>query len=158
MDVVFKCPHCDQQLEVDSGGAGTSLQCPSCGNTITVPSQDSEQASPAPPRPPATPPTPAPKHFSVPVHEKSSDPLIQKPNRPLDVVAKEGDKKMRIRTFKRSDCQEVGKDHFDERVSEFLEHVGQANIVSVNTVSYSAIDMATHHQVSDYGVLIVFKG
>jgi hypothetical protein len=94
----------------------------------------------------------------VPVHEKTSDPLIQKPNRPLDVIAKEGDKKMRIRTFKRSDCQEVGKDHFDERVSEFLEQVGQANIVSINTVNYSAIDMATHHQVSDYGVLVVFKG
>jgi hypothetical protein len=52
----------------------------------------------------------------------------------------------------------VGKDHFDERVSEFLEQVGQANIVSINTVNYSAIDMATHHQVSDYGVLVVFKG
>jgi predicted RNA-binding Zn-ribbon protein involved in translation (DUF1610 family) len=160
MDVVFKCPHCDQQLEVDAGGAGSNLQCPSCGNTITVPSQDSESTkpAPAPARPPAPALLPEPKHFSVPVHEKTSDPLIQKPNRPLDVIAKEGDKKMRIRTFKRSDCQEVGKDHFDERVSEFLEQVGQANIVSINTVNYSAIDMATHHQVSDYGVLVVFKG
>ncbi len=162
MDVVFKCPHCDQQLEVDAGGAGSRLQCPSCGNTITVPSQDSESASPAPPPAPARPAAPAlppePKHFSVPVHEKTSDPLIQKPNRPLDVIAKDGDKKMRIRTFRRSDCQEVGKDHFDERVSEFLEQVGQVNIVSIDTVSYSVIDMATHHQVDDYGVLVVFKG
>ena len=46
----------------------------------------------------------------------------------------------------------------DERVSEFLEQVGQVNIVSIDTVSYSVIDMATHHQVDDYGVLVVFKG
>jgi hypothetical protein len=168
MDVVFKCPHCDQQLEVDAGGAGTSLQCPSCMNTITVPSQEQELESesdktatapaPAPTPPPKPPAAPEPKHFSVPVHEKTSDPLIQKTNRPLDVVAKEGDKKMRIRTFKRSDCQEVGRDRFDEKVSEFLEQVGQANIVSIDTISYSTIDMATHHQMDDYGVLVVFKG
>jgi DNA-directed RNA polymerase subunit RPC12/RpoP len=156
MDLVFKCPHCDQQLEVDAGGAGSSLQCPSCGNTITVPNQES--APPPPPPPPPPPKAPEPKHFSVPTHEKVADPLIQKANRPLDVVAKDGDKKMRIRTFKRSDCLEVGKDRFDEKVSEFLEHVGQANIVSINTVNYSAIDMATHNMLEDYGVLVVFKG
>jgi hypothetical protein len=94
----------------------------------------------------------------VPSHEKTSDPLIHKPNRPLDVVAKDGDKKMRIKTFKRSDCQEVGRDRFDEKVSEFLEMVGQANIVSINTINYSAIDMATHNKLEDYGVLVVFKG
>jgi hypothetical protein len=98
------------------------------------------------------------KHFSVPVHEAATDALIQKPKRPLEVVAKDGDKKLRIRTFKRTDCQEVGRDRFDEKVSEFLDQVGQVNIVSVNTVSYSAIDMSTHNQVFDYGVLIVFKG
>jgi hypothetical protein len=156
MDLVFKCPHCDQQLEVDAGGAGSSLQCPSCGNTITVPNQESAPPPPAPPPPP--PKAPEPKHFSVPTHEKAADPLIQKANRPLDVVAKDGDKKMRIRTFKRSDCLEVGRDRFDEKVSEFLEQVGQVNIVSINTINYSAIDMATHNKLEDYGVLVVFKG
>jgi len=156
MDLVFKCPHCEQQLEVDAGGAGSSLQCPSCMNTITVPNQESTPPPPAAPPPP--PKAPEPKHFSVPVHETVSDPLIQKANRPLDVVAKDGDKKMRIRTFKRSDCLEVGRDRFDEKVSEFLEQVGQVNIVSINTINYSAIDMATHNKLEDYGVLVVFKG
>jgi len=155
MDLVFKCPHCDQQLEVDAGGAGSSLQCPSCMNTITVPNQE---ATPPPPAPPPPPKAPEPKHFSVPTHEKVSDPLIHKTSRPLDVVAKDGDKKMRIRTFKRSDCLEVGRDRFDEKVSEFLEQVGQVNIVSINTINYSAIDMATHNKLEDYGVLVVFKG
>lgn len=157
MDIVFKCPNCEQELEVDAGGAGSTLQCPSCSTTITVPTAESGEAAPAPPPPP---PPPAEKHFSVPVHEAPAEALvhIQKASRPLEVVAKEGDKKMRIKTFKRSDCQEVGKDKFDEKVSEFLERVGQMNIVSVNTVSYSLVDMATHTTLQDYGVLIVFKG
>ena len=97
-------------------------------------------------------------HLSVPTHDTPAAALIQKPNRPLDVVAKEGDKKMRIRSIKRVDCQEVGKDKFDEKVSEFLDHVGQLNIISINTINYSTIDMATRTLVQDYGVMIVFKG
>jgi DNA-directed RNA polymerase subunit RPC12/RpoP len=161
MDIVFKCPNCDQELEVDAGGAGSTIECPSCSNTITVPAAGSENATPAPEPPPA--PTTIASfheklHLSVPAHDTPSEALIKKPNRPLDVVAKEGDKKMRIRTFKRSDCQEVGKDKFDEKVSEFLDHVGQANVISINTVSYSMVDMSTKALLQDYGVLIVFKG
>jgi len=157
MDLVFKCPHCEQELEVDAGGAGTTLQCPNCSNTITVPSQESGDQNPAPPPAPA-PPAPAEKHFSVPSHTAASEALITKTSRPLDVVAKDGDKKMRIKTIKRTDCQEVGRDRFDERVSDFLEKVGQLNIVSINTVNYSALDMATLKEVQDYGVLVVYKG
>jgi DNA-directed RNA polymerase subunit RPC12/RpoP len=156
MDLVFKCPHCEQELEVDAGGAGSTLQCPSCSNTITVPSQESGESTPAPAPPP--PPPAEPKHFSVPVHEAATEALITKPNRPLEVVAKDGDKTMRIKTIKRSDCQEVGRDHFDERVSQFLEKVGQANIVSINIINYSALDMATLKEFQDYGVLVVYKG
>jgi hypothetical protein len=163
MDIVFKCPHCDQELEVDAGGAGSTIECPSCSNTITVPAPSAEGVTTA--AAPAPGPAPDPiaafhheKHFSVPAHDAPAAALIQKPNRPLDVVAKEGDKKMRIRTFKRSDCLEVGRDKFDEKVSEFLEQIGQVNIISINTVGYSAIDMSTKALLQDYGVLIVFKG
>jgi hypothetical protein len=105
---------------------------------------------------------PAPKEakvFSLPVHENAPEPvLIQKPNRPLEVVAKEGDKTLRIKTFKRSDCVEVGKDHFDEKVSAFLEKIGQANIVSINPISYSYVELGSRAVLVDYGVTIVFKG
>jgi hypothetical protein len=94
----------------------------------------------------------------VPVSATAGEPLIAKPQRPLEVAAKDGDKIVRIKTFKRSDCLEVGRDRFDEKVSQFLQQVGQANIVSINTVSYSAMDMTTQKELSDYGVLIVFKG
>jgi hypothetical protein len=157
MDIIFKCPHCEQELEVDAGGAGSTLECPACSNIITVPAADSDGATAAPPRPPP-PQAPAEKHFSVPVSATAGEALITKAKRPLEIEAREGDKKMRIKTFKRSDCQEVGRDKFDEKVSEFLEKVGQTNIVSINSINYSTIDMATHSTLQDYGVLIVFKG
>ena len=157
MDLVFKCPHCEQELEVDAGGAGTTLQCPSCSNTITVPSP----AGQAPP--PPTAPAPMPrrlqeKHYSVPVHEAPAERLISKAQPPAGGGGQGRRQELRIKTFKRSDCQEVGRDRFDEKVSQFLEQVGQTNIVSINTINYSTIDMATHKEVEDYGVLVVFKG
>jgi hypothetical protein len=160
MDISFKCPICDQELEVDASGAGSNIECPSCSNSITVPSPDPSVVvnvavvAAAPAEPPKE-----EKHFSVPVHAHVPEQaLIQKPNRPLDVVAKEGDKTMRIKTFKRTDCVEVGKDRFDEIVSSFLEKVGQVNIVSINPISYSYQELASRQMMGDYGVMIIYKG
>jgi hypothetical protein len=160
MDISFKCPICDQELEVDASGAGSTIDCPSCSNAITVPNPDPSSAVPTAARAPAPPePVKEEKHFSVPVHETApAQALIQKPNRPLDVVAKDGDKTMRIKTFKRSDCVEVGKDRFDELVSAFLEKVGQTNIVSINPISYSYVELGSRQVLGDYGVTIVYKG
>jgi|SRR5580658_3872744 hypothetical protein len=160
MDISFKCPICDQELEVDASGAGSTIDCPSCNNSITVPNADPSSAVPTAARAPAPPEPPKEeKHFSVPVHATAPpQALIQKPNRPLDVVAKEGDKTMRIKTFKRSDCVEVGKDRFDELVSAFLEKVGQTNIVSINPISYSYVELGSRQTLGDYGVMIVYKG
>jgi DNA-directed RNA polymerase subunit RPC12/RpoP len=159
MDISFKCPICDQELEVDASGAGSSIECPSCSNTIMVPAPDPAilvQAAVATPGPP---PAKEQKTFSVPAREHApAEDLIQKPNRPLEVAAKEGDKTLRIKTFKRSDCVEVGKDHFDEKVSAFLEKVGQANIVSINPISYSYMELGSRQILVDYGVAIVFRG
>jgi len=159
MDISFKCPICEQELEVDASGAGSTIECPSCSNSISVPSAGASTTAHVPV---AAPPPPAPseeKHFSVPVHERAPpQALIQKPNRPLEVAAKEGDKTMRIKTFKRTDCVEVGKDHFDEVVSAFLEKVGQSNIVSINPISYSYMELGSRTMLNDYGVMIVFKG
>jgi len=159
MDISFKCPICEQELEVDASGAGSSIECPACSSSITVPNAGASTVVPVPasPRPPELPKEE--KHFSVPVHERAPvQELIQKPNRPLDVVAKEGDKTMRIKTFKRTDCVEVGKDHFDEVVSAFLEKVGQTNIVSINPISYSFMELGTRTILDDYGVMIVYRG
>ncbi|MGP8238808.1 MAG: hypothetical protein ACLQVW_25800 [Limisphaerales bacterium] len=157
MDVTFQCPICNQELEVDASAAGSRIDCPACANPITVPGEPPEEHTPpagAPPPPPAE-----PKHFSVPVHEHApAEALIQKANKPLDVAAKEDDKTLRIKSFKRSDCQEVGRDRFDEIVSTFLQKVGQGNIVNVNSINYSYLDLVTRTILTDYGVLIVYRG
>src|SRR5580658_6742100 len=86
MDISFKCPICDQELEVDASGAGSNIECPSCSNSITVPQPDPAAVvhaaavapAPAPPEPPKE-----EKHFSVPVHQHAPpQELIKKPNRP----------------------------------------------------------------------------
>jgi DNA-directed RNA polymerase subunit RPC12/RpoP len=160
MDISFKCPTCDQELEVDASAAGSTIECPSCSTVITVPVAEpalavlaAAVAQPGPAQPPKE-----EKHFAVPMHEHAAEALIQKPNRPLEVVAKDGDKTTRIRTFKRSDCVEVGKDRFDEFVSAFLEKVGQTNIVSIAPITYTIQDLATRQLMNDYGVVIVYKG
>jgi DNA-directed RNA polymerase subunit RPC12/RpoP len=161
MDIIFKCPNCEQELEVDSSGAGSTIECPACSKTITVPEPEPGATPATADEAPPPPPTPAKveKHFAVPVHTEATEALIQKPNaRPLQIIAKEGDKTMRIKTFRRTDCMEVGKDHFDEKVSAFLDQVGQANIVSVCSINYSYVELGSRALLTDYGVLIVFKG
>ena len=160
MDIIFKCPNCEQELEVDATGAGSKIECPSCAQTITVPQSEQGASAGPPPAPPAAGPAPAAsKHFSVPVHTaQPTEVLITKSNKPLDVAAKESDKKMRIKTVKRSECLEVGRDRFDEIVSNFLDRVGQANIISINSINYSAVDMGSHQVLTDYGVLVVYRG
>ena len=41
MDVIFNCPKCEQELAVDSSGAGTEIECPSCGESIVIPEPQS---------------------------------------------------------------------------------------------------------------------
>ena len=58
-------------------------------------------------------------HLRVPDHKRRGS-LIAKPLAPLEVAAKETDKKIRVKTIKHTDCIEVGHDKFDEVVSNFL--------------------------------------
>jgi hypothetical protein len=106
----------------------------------------------------ATPGTPREeKHFSVPVRDKPGDSLIAKPLPSLEAAAKEG-VKMRIKTIRHSDCVEVGKDHFDAEVTKFLDKIGEPNVVSISTFNYTHMDLATRQWVTDYGILIVYRG
>jgi len=149
MDLVFKCPNCEQELEVDASGAGTEIECPSCQQTITVP-------APVPVPPPA--PPKEEKHFAVPHHSTPTETLIKKAAPPLEVAAKESDKKLRVKTIKHGDCIEVGKDRFDDVLTEFLAKVGESNIVSITPVAYSHTDINTRQLCTDFAVMVVFKG
>jgi hypothetical protein len=43
-------------------------------------------------------------------------------------------------------------------VSEFLGRIGEANIVSINTLAYTHLDIGSQKLMTDYGVMVVYKG
>ena len=166
MDVIFKCRHCGQELEVDASGAGTEIECPSCRGKIVIPEVEAQQGEAEPPAPPepriidamaSSAARKEEKHFSVPVHDEPTASLITKPLVPLDVAAKEAIK-LRVKTIRHSDCVEVGKDHFDEVVTKFLEKIGETHLVSITPITYMHQDLASRQWIDDYGVLLVYRG
>ncbi len=161
MDLTFSCPNCKTEMVVDDAGAGSEVTCPACNATITIPipQPQAAQANIHPLNPiMSSAAARETHHYAVPVHEAPSEVLIKKPNPPLEVAAKSTEKKLRIKSIRRTDCVEVGHDRFDEKVSEFLGGIGEGNIVSVNTLAYTHVDMASRQLMTDYGVMIIYKG
>ena len=149
MDIIFNCPKCDQELEVDSSGAGSEIDCPNCSESIEIPQPgtkgsrtsgvESQHGLPTFPSAPANTLNP-------------SNPIAS------SAAAKETDKKMRVKTIRHSDCVEVGHDKFDEVVTNFLTKIGETNIISITPLTYSHVDIGGQKLLSDYAVMIVYKG
>lgn len=185
MDVIFNCPNCEQELEVEASAAGSEIQCPTCNTTLVIPATEGAKASDSQPIPTPPPPPPAAgptsevttaaagehsgamassaagkmhMHFVVPQHTQPAESLIKKPNKPLEVAAKDTEKKIRTKTIRHTDCIEVGKDRYDELVSEFLQRVGRDNIVSISPINYTHMDLGTRQLMTEYGVTVVYVG
>lgn len=168
MDIIFNCPNCDQELAVDSSGAGSQIECPSCNVLITIPSASASKSQPLPTQEAPTPmaasaitSSAAAKvamHLKVPVRDTPSESLIAKPKPPLEVVVKGAGKKLRQRTIRHASCIENGHDHFDERVAEFLNEVGENNIVEMQVVNYEHFDVGVQKIMTDYGLLVIYRG
>jgi hypothetical protein len=93
-----------------------------------------------------------------PVTEKPVELLINKALPPLESAIKDGTKKLRTKTIRHIDCKEVGHDNFDNVVSEVLGKIGEENIMSITTISYSYIEMGTQKLLVDFGVMIIYRG
>jgi hypothetical protein len=170
MDVIFNCPKCDQELAVDSSGAGSEINCPACGELITIPEAPASvprvgvpQAVPHGEAHPVNPiaSSAAAKvemHLKVPVHNAPTESLITKPLVPLEVAAKETDRKIKVKTIRHTDCIEVGHDKFDEVVSNFLQKVGETGLISITTITYTHLDIGSQKIMTEFGVLIVYRG
>jgi hypothetical protein len=174
MDLIFNCPKCSQELEVDAAGSGEEIDCPSCGETIKIPESNAPGVRVASPvtnlaeaqaahQPinaiAASAAAKVERHLKVPVRERSTgESLIAKPLAPLDAAAKDTERQVRVKCIRHVDCVEVGHDKFDETVSKFLGKIGEQNIVSITTISYSHVDVASQKLLVDYGVMIVYKG
>jgi hypothetical protein len=168
MDIEFNCPNCDQVLAVDSSAAGSEIICPTCKQPLVIPQVPAPGAPPAPgdglvvvnPLNPITTSAAAKieMHLKVPVRDGPQESLIGKPLKPLEVTAKETDKKIKVKTIRHTDCIEVGHDRFDEVVSAFLVRVGEEHVVSLTPITYTILDIGTQKLMTEYGVLIVYKG
>jgi len=168
MDIVFNCPNCDQEMAVDQSGAGTQIECPSCGDHITIPASGKVTTGSLP----AVAPPPAatvsainasaaakvPMHLKVPVRDTPGESLIDKPKPPLEVVQKGAGKRLRIHTIRRGACIESGHDKFDDKVSAFLQEVTETNLIGVHTISYEMFDVGLQKIITDYGVVILYRG
>lgn len=157
MDITFHCTECNQELETDASAAGSQITCPACNKTITIPHPDATNlrhinamASSAAAK--------EERHFSVPVRDEPTPVLIEKPKKPLEAAAKEGSGNIHARCIRRVECIEVGHDRFEQIVTEFLQKVGEGNIISITTVNYSYVDMGSRQILSDFGVLIIYRG
>ena len=153
MDIVFNCPHCGLSLEVDQDAAGQHFDCPTCQKSVTVPIKTALTG--------AAGSTPSPrdeKRMAVPASQKPIESLIQKPNKSLELAAKESKPGMRVKTIRHSDCKEVGKDTFDEVVSDFLNKIGDQALVSFTPINYSYLDIATQKLLADFGVMVIYRG
>ena len=167
MEIIFNCPNCDQELSVDAEGAGSEIKCPTCNTKITIPDRPPEAA-------PATPPPPAggaqpinpiassaaakiEMHLKVPVRDKPAESLVKKAA-PTVYAAKSADKRIRIRTIRHAQCIEAGHDKFDERITEFLNQVGESNVISVHILNYEHFDVGLQKILVDFGVMVVFRG
>lgn len=166
MDIVFNCPNCEQELAVDQSGAGSQIECPSCGETISIPAGPGKITTSALPAAPTATPSvintsAAAKvelHLKVPVHDKPAESLIGKAKPPLDVVQKGAGRRLRIRTIRRAACIENGHDLFDDKVSAFLHDVGETNIVATHIVVYEQFDVGVQKIMTDYGLLVIYRG
>ena len=171
MDVVGNCVKCEQELAVDSSGAGSEINCPSCGEVITIPEPETVV-----PRPGAESAAAAPRfeahpinamatsaaakvemHLRVPT-DRHTESLIAKPLVPLEAAAKNTEKTIRVKTIRHIDCVEVGHDKFDEVTTKFLVKIGEDNIINMSTLSYSYLDIGTQKLLTDYGLLVVYRG
>ena len=170
MDIIFNCPFCDQELAADAADAGTDIDCPSCNRTIKIPSADQDDVRTAPTQEAPPPSVPLPvvpvsqpprieKEFVVPQRASGSgaESLIEKPKPSLEAVAKTPTGNLRVKTIKHGDCIEVGKDKFDEVISEFLVKIGQPNIVSITPVTYTHADASGSRMITDFAVMIIYK-
>ena len=171
MDIVFNCPHCEQELAVDNSGAGSEIQCPSCGETITIPEAATPSAPPSSPEGAvgvshqsaahsisSSAAAKVEMHLKVPVRDKPGEVLIAKPKTPLEAVVKGAGKKIRVRTIRHSNCVEAGHDRFDEKVTELLNEIGEANIIVSHAISYTHFDVGTQKILNDYGLMILYRG
>lgn len=143
MDLIFTCPNCRQELEADAAGAGTEIECPECGFSLTIPEPTPQNIKVTPAHAPAS--APADKPLTVPKADtKRAKIEIRRPTPSLEVAAKGVDRQPRIRTFLRSAYPSA--EAFDDAVSVFLKDCGEGHIHAVIPLSGQETGVIVYHR------------
>jgi len=168
MEIVFNCPHCNQELAVDSDGAGSQIPCPTCHETITIPDkpakaepaagEDAHAPSLAPSAIASSAAAKVEMHLKVPVRSTPGESLIKKAAVPLEAVAKGADRQIRVRTMRHDKCIDAGHDKFDEMVTKVLADIGEHNIINTHIINFEHFDVQTQKVMTDYGLVIIYRG
>jgi hypothetical protein len=167
MEIVFNCPHCNQELSVDSEGSGTQIPCPTCGESITIPSSGKVTTGSLPEKhSPVLAPSPinssaaakVEMHLKVPVRDAPAESLIKKAPLPLEAIAKGADRQIRVRTIRHDKCIEAGHDKFDEITTRVLADIGEHNIITTHIINFEHFDVQTQKVMTDYGLVVMYRG
>ncbi|MCP5523657.1 MAG: hypothetical protein H7A46_19125 [Verrucomicrobiales bacterium] len=156
MDVSFHCPHCQQELVVDASGAGSMIICPTCEAEISIPEPEVPSVHPIN----AIASSAAAKeerHFKVPVRDAPSEVLVKAKAKGDDEEGEGAAKKMRLKIFRHTDYVEVGVDNYEKAVAEFLNKIGEENIISITPLVYSHIDLGTQKLLQDYAMQVLYR-
>lgn len=155
MDIVFHCPHCGQELEADISGAGQLINCPTCNKELTIPQPDPTNLKIGNPIATSAAARIEKKQYKVPIRDgKANEPLIQQKKIEDEST---GEKKLRVKIIRHSDCIEVGVDKYEQVVSDFLNKIGEENIISITPLTYTHIDLATQRLMTDYAIQIIYR-
>lgn len=161
MDIVFHCPHCKQELEADISGAGSVINCPVCNHEITIPQPDPTNIRTQNPIATSAAARIERKQFKVPIREtpvrESLVPQKKREEEKEEEKSEPGKKKLRVKIIRHSDCIEVGVDKYEQVVTDFLNKVGEENIVSITPLTYTHLDMVTQRVLTDYAIQIIYR-
>jgi len=172
MDVSFNCPKCGLHISADAEAVGELINCPECDVEFRIPPGRPRQRPVPVDVKKSTGPAGAlvsakgktgptgkastHKPLVVPHHTGPQESLLKKAE-PAAKANKGEPPKIRVRCIKRSTCVEVGHDRFDEVVTEFLNQVGQDNIIHMSPIAYGVVD-ASGRMLPDYGIMVIYKG
>ena len=153
---------------MDAAGAGSEIPCPTCGENLTIPERSakadpaSSDESHAPSLKPSSMASSAGAkvefHLKVPVRATPGESLIKKAVVPLDAVARGADKQICVHTIRHDKCIDAGHDKFDEILTKFLVSVGEQNLIGIHCVNYEHFDVKTQKVMTDYGLVILYRG
>ncbi len=182
MNIVINCPHCNQEMVIQSEYVGQNVPCPTCTKEFAIPQGRPEEevkaeraaaAGGAAAQPaagaaadsapaagaaaPAEPKKEEKKKEKKPMPSKEElDKLLPGANKGKSGTKEEDKPGVRVKVIQHHNCVDMGVDLFGDIVGKFLSELDAKDIVSVTPVNY-AYKTSTGEVLGDFGVMIIYN-